>query len=102
MGADRSGVIAHVNQDVFSSSSTSYANETGYQTFTIQFNQPGTYTLTMGLHDVEDTYTGSAALFDGFFLRKTPEPNTFVLLAAGLLGLAFHARWVKEPGAKKN
>ena len=100
VGEDTYGVIAHVNEAGFSSSGTSYDYETGYQTFTIRFSRSGSYTLTLGLHDVEDTLRDSAALFDGFLLRKTPEPNTFVLLAAGLLGLAFHARSVKKTNGK--
>jgi hypothetical protein len=96
-GGSRSGVIAHANEDVFSSSGTSYDYETGYQSHKIQFNQAGTYTLTIGIHDVEDLFLDTAAVIDGFNFRKTPEPDTFVLLAAGLLGLAFHARWVKGP-----
>jgi hypothetical protein len=99
-GADDSGVIAHVNEDIFSSSGTVYAYETGYQTVRFRVNQPGTYTLTIGIHDVVDTDGDSAVVFDNFFLRKSPEPDTFLLFAAGLLGLAFHARWVKGSGGK--
>ena len=99
-GGDRSGVMAHTNEDVFSSSGTSYDYETGYETVRLQANQAGTFTLTIGIHDIEDTFPDSAAIFDNFFLRKTPEPGTFVLLAAGLLGLAFHARLVKKTNGK--
>jgi len=54
--------------------------------------ETGTYTLTLGVHDVEDTWVGSSAIFDNFFLRKAPEPNTFFLVAGGLLGLNWQAR----------
>jgi hypothetical protein len=95
-GNPRSGVIAHVNEPGFSPSGTSYASETGYQSFTVRFGQAGSYTLTIGLHDVEDALRDTAAVFDGFTLSKSPEPDTFALLAAGLLGLVYHARWVKR------
>jgi hypothetical protein len=100
VGADTSGVIAHANEAVFSPSGTGYDYETGYQTFTINFSKTGSYTLTLGVHDVEDTFGDSAALFDSFWLRRSPEPNTFLLLAAGLLGLAVHARSVKKTNGK--
>ena len=100
-GSDESGVFAHVNEDIFSSSATpDYDWETGYQSIRLRVNQPGTYTLTIGINDVDDTYTDSATVFDYFFLRKAPEPNTFFLFGAGLLGLAFHARWAKGSGRK--
>jgi hypothetical protein len=92
-GSPRSGVITHVNEGGFTASGTSYAYETGYESFRIPVNQTGTYTLTIGIHDVEDAFRDTAAVIDGFSLRKSPEPGTFALLAAGLLGLAFHARW---------
>lgn len=99
-GSDQSGVFAHANEDIFSSSSTSYDYETGYQSIRLRANQPGTYTLTIGINDVDDTFTDSAAVFDYFFLRKSPEPDTFFLFGAGLLGLAFHARRAKRSSRK--
>jgi hypothetical protein len=99
-GNPRSGVLAHVNEAGFSSSGTSYDWETGYQETTIRFGQAGTYTLTLGLHDVEDTYRDAAVVFDGFTFYKSPEPDTFALLAAGLLGLAVHGHWLKRSGDK--
>ena len=101
-GSDHSGVLAHVNEDIFTSSSgTGYAYETGYQTIRLQANQVGTYTITIGIHDVQDVFTDTAAVIDGFMLRKSPEPDSFLLLAAGLLGLAFHARRVKGSRARR-
>jgi hypothetical protein len=99
-GKPRSGVLVHVNETGFSSSGTSYDYETGYESIRIPASQVGTYTLTIGIHDVEDAFRDTATVIDFFILRKTPEPDTFVLLAAGLLGLAFHARRVKGSGGK--
>jgi hypothetical protein len=97
--SNEESVLAHVNQDPsnFFASGSSFNDETGYQTFTFTFVETGTYTLTLGVHDVEDTAFDSAGIFDNFFLRKAPEPNTFLLVASGLLGLNWYARRHKAP-----
>lgn len=100
VGNPRSGVVLHVNEAGFHSSGTSYGYETGYESIRIPVNQVGTYTLTIGIHDVEDAFRDTAAVIDFFTLRKTPEPDTFVLLAAGLLGLSFYTRRVKRSDGK--
>lgn len=86
--------LAHVNQDPnsFFTSLSTFDLETRYQTFTFTFTETGTYTLTLGVHDVEDALVDTGAIFDNFFLRKAPEPNTFFLVAGGLLGLNWQAR----------
>jgi len=48
--------------------------------------------LYLGVHDVEDTYVPSGGIFDGFRLIRSPEPNSFLLVASGLLGLHWQAR----------
>jgi len=87
-------VFAHVNQDPsnFFASASIFNDETGYHTFTFTFAESGTFTLTLGVHDVEDTQYDTAGIFDNFVLRKSPEPGTFVLVAGGLLGLGGYAR----------
>jgi hypothetical protein len=87
-------VLAHANQPgIFSpSSSTDFSQETGYQTFEFTFTEAGSYTLTLGVYDVEDVNYFSGVVFDGFLINRVPEPNTFLLLAGGLLGLNWHAR----------
>ena len=55
------------------------------------------YTLTLGVHDVQDAAYDSGAVFDFFRLIKGPEPNTFLLVASGLLGLNWYARRHKAP-----
>jgi hypothetical protein len=92
VGADTSGVIAHANQAGFSSSGSIFTSETGYGEFKINLNQAGFYTLTIGVHDVDDTLTDTGAVIDNFRLAKTPEPNTFLLLTFGLVGLAWASR----------
>jgi hypothetical protein len=92
-------VLAHANQDPsnFFTSNSTFDEETGYNTFTFTFTEAGTYTLTLGVHDVEDTYRDSGVVFDGFRLIRGPEPDSFLLVAAGLLGLAWQARRHKAP-----
>lgn len=93
-GGTGEAALAHANQDPgnFFASASTFNLETGYQTFTFTFTETGTYTLTLGVHDLEDAMFDSGAIFDNFFLSKAPEPDTFLLVAGGLLGLAWHAR----------
>ena len=90
----RDPVLGHANQRTsnFSSSASSFDLERGYQTREFNLGQTGTYTLTLGVHDVQDTWVPSGAIFDNFRLIRGPEPNTFLLVASGLLGLNWHAR----------
>ncbi len=85
-------VFTHANQGGFSGSGSGFDLETGYQEFTFTFAEAGTHTLTLGVHDVEDTFFDAGVVFDGFQLIRGPEPNTFLLVAGGLLGLHWHAR----------
>jgi hypothetical protein len=92
--SEQEHVLAHANQDPgnFFASASSFDQETGYQTVTFAITETGDHTLTLGVHDLEDTLHDTGAIFDGFFLRKAPEPSSFLLLAGGLLGLNWHAR----------
>lgn len=93
-GSSDEGWLSHADRPAseFQSSGSSFFDETGYQTFSFIFASTGTYTLTVGVHDVEDTLIDSGAVFDFFRLIKAPEPDSFVLLCAGLLGLALQSR----------
>jgi len=93
-------VFAHVNQaGIFSSSGSTFDQETGYQNYSFTFTEAGTYTLTLGMNDLEDVDYNSGVVFDGFRLIRGPEPNTFLLVAAGLMGLNWHARRRKPKSA---
>jgi len=86
--------LAHANQDPsnFFLSNSAFNEETGYHTFSFTVAETGTHTLTLGVHDVEDTFYDSGVVFDAFRLIRGPEPDTFFLVASGLLGLHWHAR----------
>jgi hypothetical protein len=92
-------VLAHANQGAgnFSTSNSTFDQETGSYTFTFTFTQTGSYTLTLGVHDLEDAYYDSGGILDNFRLIRSPEPDSFLLAAAGLLGLAWHGRRHKAP-----
>jgi hypothetical protein len=92
-------VLAHANEGAgnFSTSNSTFDQETGSHTFTFTFAQAGSYTLTLGVHDVEDAYYDSGGILDGFQLIRGPEPDSFLLVAVGLLGLAWHGRRHKAP-----
>ena len=86
-------VFAHVNQaGIFSTSGSAFDQDTGYQNYSFTFTEAGAYTLTLGVHDVEDVDYNTGVVFDGFRLIRGPEPDTFLLVAAGLMGLNWHAR----------
>jgi hypothetical protein len=76
----------------FGASATPFANQKAAQTFEIVLPFTGTYTLTLGVADVQDSFRDTGAIFDGFRLQKAPEPDSFLLLGGGLLALAAHAR----------
>lgn len=82
------GVLEHTNQSGFSSfAGSGYEDHTGTQTFSLTLADTGTYTVTVGVNDVQDSFENSAVVVDWFRLIKGPEPGTFGTVAAGLLGL---------------
>lgn len=92
-GNKESGVIAHTNQGGFSTfSGPDYEHHTGIQTFYINIAATGTYTMTLGVNNVEDSFRDSALVIDWMQIVKGPEPGTFGTLALGLLGLNAYAR----------
>ena len=88
------GILAHarLQPSMFTSSSSSFTSETGWSSFSVTAPFSGTYTFTFGVADVEDAFTDSGAVFDNFVITKGPEPNTFLLLTFGLVGLAWASR----------
>jgi hypothetical protein len=92
VGNAQTGVIGHVNDTGFATSSTVYNEETGQGTFTLNLGPAGNYAITLGIHDVEDAFRNTGAIFDNIYLVKSPEPETAALLGMGLLGLAWQGR----------
>lgn len=92
-GPGDDGVLAHTNQGGFTSfGGPDYTDHTGLQTFTLTLAQTGTYTITLGVNEVQDSLAESALVIDWIRLVKGPEPGTFGLLAAGLGALSLHSR----------
>jgi hypothetical protein len=73
---------------------TDYKNQTGFQTFSYTFTDSGTYSLGIGVADVEDGAVDSGLLVDNVSLLSqpgttpVPEPTSVVgLLAFGVFGV---------------
>ena len=87
------GVLEHTNQAGFTTfTGPGYEEHTGSQTFSLSLSETGTYTITIGVNDVEDAFENSALVVDWFRLIKGPEPGTFGTVAAGLTALHGLAR----------
>lgn len=84
--------LGDANTGPFFDTGNNNYDQTGWQTATIVLPSSGTYTLTLGVMDVQDTLTDSFMVFDWVRLSRAPEPGTAPLLMLGLLGLAWHGR----------
>lgn len=80
------GVLARVNDGSFSGGST------GTQPLTFAIARTGTYTVTVGVHDVQDTLFDASAFVNFFRLSRAPEPGTFGTVAMGLCALSWLSR----------
>ncbi|MDJ0616730.1 MAG: PEP-CTERM sorting domain-containing protein [Calothrix sp. MO_192.B10] len=93
--------ITNVKQlaDTFSPTNFSFSHlydETGYQTYTYNFQSAGTYTLGFGVVDVGDDTVNSALLVDNVKLTKAyPVPEPMSILSTGIV-LGFGVLFTKE------
>jgi hypothetical protein len=62
--------LADTSSQLTSLSAPSYGMITGYQTFSYQFSQSGTFTLGVGILDAIDTAVDSALVVDNFTITK--------------------------------
>jgi len=67
--------IASVSSSTFHGSSTIFASETGYQSFSFQIPSAGSYTLGLGVVDVTDGSANSGLLVDSVAVSAVPEPT---------------------------
>ncbi|MEM6446844.1 MAG: PEP-CTERM sorting domain-containing protein [Cyanobacteria bacterium J06642_2] len=75
----------------FVSSPTSFSEETGFSAFSTKFSSSGTFTLAVGVLDVNDGIVDTAILVDN--VNVVPEPaSTAGLAIAGLAGVASYLR----------
>ncbi len=78
---------------IFVNSPTPFSNETGFKTFSYQFETAGTYTLGIGVVDVGDPAGDSGLLVDNLTITAgdsttVPEPASVLgLLGFGALGV---------------
>jgi hypothetical protein len=73
-------------------SSTPFAGETGFQTFSFTIPSTGSYVLGVGVVDVNDPFIASGLLVDNVRLQSLqaiPELGTLCLLGSGLIGLGY-------------
>ena len=88
--------LANANEGNWIDTSNNGYDQTGWQTVSLNIGATGNYTVTLGVADVEDLFVDSYMIFDYFRLQRAPEPDTFLLVAAGLLGLAWQGRGRKD------
>lgn len=86
------GNIGNANTGPFIDTGNNNYDQTGWQTVTLLLADAGSYTLTLGVMDVEDVNVDSFMVFDWIRLRRAPEPGTASLLMLGLAGLAWRRR----------
>ncbi len=96
-----SGTI-HIFADTASSlhatnvTNTVFAEETGYQTLTINILASGTYTLGLGVMDATTADNSSGVLIDNIVVTPVPEPTTVAFSVAGAALLVALRRRIKK------
>lgn len=89
--------IINLNETIttLDSSSTTFAQENGYQSFTSsQTYSPGTYTLGFGVVDIDGVDTSSALMVDSVEVPFEGAPGVGLGVFAGVVGL--HHLWRKR------
>jgi len=72
---------------------TLFTSETGYHTFSVVVPTTGIHQLGFGVFNTFDNELSSAALIDNVTVTAVPEPSTWMLLGAGLLGITIRRHW---------
>jgi len=75
------------NNGVFPISAVGYLGATGWNRYSYTFGASGTYTIGIGVVDVQDNAFDSALLVD-----QVPEPGTLLLVGSGITALALRRR----------
>lgn len=84
--------IADLNSNLGPSVNTTFAQETGYQTYVSPvFSTAGDYVFSVGVVDVEDGNSTSALLLDNIQLKQVPESssNLSLLILTAFIGLHY-------------
>jgi hypothetical protein len=84
--------------DLFSPSFSSFAEETGYKSFSYTLTSAGTYTLGFGVVDVDNTGGGDTAVNSGLLVdnvRTTPVPEPMTIFGS-LAALGFMKKFSKK------
>lgn len=79
--------LADANSAIYKFNGFDYDNQTTFETFSYLFVQPGTYTLGIGVVNVNDGAGDSAVLVDNVALLSSPDPTTSIPEPTSVLGL---------------
>jgi len=82
-------VLADTTASGFSSSGTTYNEETGFNSFSYTLGTAGTLTLGLGVMDVKDSSFNSALLVDNVTVSPVPLPAAAPLFVGSLALLGF-------------
>jgi hypothetical protein len=87
-----------LSPDLFSPSFSSFAEETGYKSFSYTLTSSGTYTLGFGVVDMDNTGGGDTGVNSGLLadnVKTTPVPEPMTILGS-LAALGFMKKFSKK------